>query len=188
MEIIDSLETAYQHSQGVFSGVTPAQLDDPTPCPLWDVRALVGHALDVMDMITAALAGESAEAGAGERTDNPGQAFAEASDRSLTAWRSIESMDAPLKMPWGDSTTGMSANMQLADILAHTWDLATATGQQRSLPTEPAQAALDFTRSMFRPEYRSDGPDATFGPEVKVPDDAPITDRLIGWLGRNPER
>jgi len=186
MNVIDALSSAYDHGQSIMDGITPEQLDAPTPCPNFTVRQLAGHTLDVMDMITTATGGDAAPAQDGDRTDNPGEAFRDAAERSRAAWAGVESLDAPLSMPWGDSTFDNAARMGLADVLAHTWDAAVATGQPRELPEGPAEVAYDFTKGMLKPEYRTEGPDATFGPEVAVGDDAPVTERLVGWLGRNP--
>lgn len=186
MNVIDALDSAYDHGQTIFDGISRDQLDGSTPCPNFTVRQLVGHAVDVIDRITMATGGEPAPATDGDRTDDPGAAFRDATARSKAAWRNVESLDAPVKMPWGDSTFDSTARMGLADVLAHTWDAAVATGQRRELPAEPAEVAYDFAKGMLSPEFRAEGPDARFGPEVTVADDAPITDRLVGWLGRDP--
>lgn len=182
MDTLDALESAYRHAQTIFDSVSDDQRDSSTPCLAWDVQTLIGHTLDVMDMITVGIGG----AGADTRSDRLGEAFGEATARSLAAWRGVDSMDRAVTMPWGESTAATTANMQLADVLAHTWDLAVATNQNRTLPEGPAAAALDFTKGMLQPSYRSDAPDATFGLEVPVAADAPLTDRLVGWLGRDP--
>jgi uncharacterized protein (TIGR03086 family) len=136
-----------------------------------------------MDMVTAAIGGEAAPSAA---DTEPGDRFRDAATRSLAAWRDVEHLEAPVKMPWGDTTFRSAADMSLADVLAHTWDAAVATGQPRELPERPTAIANEFTTGMLKPEYRADGPDATFGPEVPVPDDASLTDRFVAWLGRDP--
>ncbi len=68
------------------------------------------------------------------------------------------------------------------DTLIHTWDLAKATGQNTDM--DPALAEACYTA--FAPQidgYR--GPE-TFGPEVTVPEDASIQDKLLGIMGRKP--
>ena len=44
MELIDALEQTFQHAEGVIGNVRADQYDDPTPCPDWAVRDLLGHA------------------------------------------------------------------------------------------------------------------------------------------------
>jgi uncharacterized protein (TIGR03086 family) len=62
----------------------------------------------------------------------------------------------------------------------HTWDLARATGQSRPLLPEVAERGLAFMTAMLTPERRG----KAFSPEVAVPDDAPVYDRLAGYAGR----
>ena len=187
MDVVDALDAAYEHGQVIFTGVREEQMHDPTPCPLFDVAQLVEHAIGVMDLVTTGIGGEAGDAAGGAPSD-PGAAFTGAARRSLAAWRGVGSMDATVTMPWGESTMRRTAEMALTDVLAHTWDLAAATGQPRQLPAEPAAIALDFARGMLQPHFRAERPDAAFGPEVAVPDDASVSDRLIGWLGRDPAR
>jgi uncharacterized protein (TIGR03083 family) len=42
---IDLLTTTLRRTQEVVDAIAPAQADNPTPCPDWTVRDLVGHLL-----------------------------------------------------------------------------------------------------------------------------------------------
>ncbi|MFC7490842.1 MULTISPECIES: TIGR03086 family metal-binding protein [unclassified Knoellia] len=69
-----------------------------------------------------------------------------------------------------------------ADIFMHTWDLSRASGQ-------PDRLDADFANQLFSgmEQYdemlRSSG---QYGPRVPVPDSADITDKLVGFIGRDP--
>ena len=72
--------------------------------------------------------------------------------------------------------------MVLGEVVVHTWDLARATGQA---PTWPA-GLLEFVRADLvrtAPLGRDMG---LFGPEVPVPADAPLIDRVVALTGRMP--
>jgi hypothetical protein len=81
----------------------------------------------------------------------------------------------------GDEWT--KAFREAADLVVHGWDLAKATGQSTELDPEIGQLALDWGRENLPPELRGD----VFGPEVSVPEDAPLHDRLVGFFGRDPD-
>jgi uncharacterized protein (TIGR03086 family) len=69
------------------------------------------------------------------------------------------------------------------DVLVHTWDLATATGQDPNLDPELVDACV----AMFLPDMPERGRAAGIvGPAVDVPDDASPQDRLLGAMGRRP--
>ena len=69
------------------------------------------------------------------------------------------------------------------DTLIHTWDLAVATGQDRTL--DPA--LVDSCVAMFLPEMPERGRAAGIvGPAVPVPDDASPQERLLAAMGRRP--
>ena len=62
-------------------------------------------------------------------------------------------------------------------------DIAAATGQEPGFDPAAATLALDAAHQFLLPEYR--GPES-FGEIVPVPDDAPVLDRFLGFLGRRP--
>jgi uncharacterized protein (TIGR03086 family) len=77
--------------------------------------------------------------------------------------------------------------MYLAELAAHAWDLARATGQIDELDPSVAVAALEGARVMIKPEYRDAvEPGSPFGEEVPAPPGADDWDRLAAFMGRNP--
>jgi uncharacterized protein (TIGR03086 family) len=69
-----------------------------------------------------------------------------------------------------------------SDVFMHTWDLARATGQDDRLDAGMCAALLEGMEPMEE-ILRSSG---QFGTRVAVPSDADETDRLIGFIGRDP--
>jgi uncharacterized protein (TIGR03086 family) len=76
----------------------------------------------------------------------------------------------------------MIGGMVLAEVVVHGWDLARATGQHPVWPGELLAAVLDEVAKTAA-QGREMG---VYGPEVKVPDDAPVLDRILGLTGRDP--
>ena len=69
-----------------------------------------------------------------------------------------------------------------ADVFMHTWDLARATGQDDTLDPETCAEMLEGMIP-FEEAMRSSG---QYGPAVPVADDAPVQDRMLGFIGRDP--
>jgi len=70
----------------------------------------------------------------------------------------------------------------ISDVFMHSWDLARATGQSPRLDEEFAGqmlAGMQPIEQMLRDSGQ-------YGPAVTVPDDAPVVDRLMGFVGRDP--
>ena len=68
------------------------------------------------------------------------------------------------------------------DVFMHTWDLARATGQDDTLdPTLAGEllAGMQPIDAMLRESGQ-------YGPQVPVAEDAPVQDRLMGFIGRDP--
>lgn len=68
------------------------------------------------------------------------------------------------------------------DVWMHSWDLARALGVAFDLGDERCAAALTGMEPMDE-VLRSSG---QFGPRVPVPDDAPVQDRFVAFIGRDP--
>ena len=103
------------------------------------------------------------------------------------AWEREGALDRTVKSPSGEVPVSWSIGLQIADLVVHAWDLAKATGQSTALDPELGETALEWGRRNLRPEFRGEeGSGKSFGPEVRVPDDAPLYERLAAFFGRTP--
>jgi len=180
VDIIDSLDSTFQHAHGVIAGVRPDQLDDRTPCTEWTVRELLDHMISVVAGMEAVTAGRSSQPFV--LADDPAAQFDAASAGALAAWRSPGVLDEMFEFGPGPMPGRVLAGINLLDTATHTWDLATATGQDTALPDSVAIAALEASRQIVSPEIRA----GRFGPECATPDGAGPTEMLVAFLGRQP--
>ncbi|MEU6684833.1 TIGR03086 family metal-binding protein [Streptomyces sp. NPDC046832] len=173
----------------LVAGVTDEQLADPTPCPAYAVRHLLGHLAGL-----AAAFRDAARKDLGATTDtSPGSALPELAP----GWREdLPDVLAELGDAWRDpaARTGMTraggvdlpgevAGLVATDeLVVHGWDLARATGQ----PYSPDPAALRVCHDFLAASVDDPGRGAVFGPVVTVEADAPLLDRAIGLSGRDP--
>lgn len=178
MELSD-LERSYQCSRAVIAQITDADLERPTPCSEWDVRALLSHYVNAVAMFPAMLAGETPDWGREPEMQDRVAAFDAAVQANLDAWRAPGALDTETPM-----LPGMQlADLNLLDALVHTWDLARAVEASPDIPDDLATLALERWQHAPLDKSREFG---AFGPEVSVPDDAPALHRLLGLVGRDP--
>ena len=177
------LERAVAVAGGLVAGVRADQWEWRTPCPDFDVRALVQHMVGGLRQFTSVARGEPAEA-----TDEPSleigdgaATYDDAARRAVAAWASPGALDREYEMPWGRLPGHVLVGFLLIEALGHGWDLARATGQNPAVDNDLADAVLELARTYDGPGMRAPG---LFGPAVDVPADAPVLDRLAGFLGR----
>lgn len=173
---IDLLESAFVATEATITGVTHDQGHLPTPCPDFDVARLVDHLVGWADSFAARLTSRSVEG-----DPNAYRAGADPATEYQTATRAIigayrDDAEPSRQLPLG---------VILMESLVHGWDLAIATGQPVTFSLAAADAALDAGKQMLKPEYR--GPDKAFGNEVDAPEGAGPVERLVAFLGRDPQ-
>ncbi|HEY7625678.1 MAG TPA: TIGR03086 family metal-binding protein [Ilumatobacteraceae bacterium] len=188
----------------VISGVRADQLDLPSPCVELDVKGLLDHLVFVQRRVARLCRGEEAFA-PGSLGDGP----AERSDWA-TAWSAgmgdvalsmadDSVLDKTIVLPWATLTGAEMLATYTAEITAHTWDLAQATGQcaewcdevcrlalaamHRDLPMEDRTPMWEAFRATMPADMRFDPP---FANATAVAADAPLIDQLVAWLGRKP--
>jgi uncharacterized protein (TIGR03086 family) len=181
------LERALDQTAAIIAAIPAGQAGLPTPCPGWDVRALVRHLVgqDMRNFLVSAR-GETADwqAPADELGDDWAAEFRDRAGPLRAVWRAAD-LGQPIAMPGGgEAPLRGRADQQIAELATHGWDLVKATGQRADLDPALAEHALDWSHRVLKPEYR--GPDRAFGPEVPVSPDAPAYQRLAGWFGRDP--
>ncbi|MFB2598226.1 TIGR03086 family metal-binding protein [Herbiconiux sp. P17] len=182
-------EPAERHREiaGIFSArvaaVEPGGWDAPSPVAEWTARDVVGHLVEWFPAFLENGSGVVLPRGAS------------VADDPVDAWRTqADAIQALLDDP---ATSGrMMQNRHVgdiplpqaidqfytADVFMHTWDLATATGQN-------AQLDLDFCAQLLsgmepiEEVMRSSG---QYGTRVAVPAGSDAQTRLLGFIGRDP--
>jgi uncharacterized protein (TIGR03086 family) len=185
-----TMQKVVAEANRVVGGITPDQLDQPTPCADWDVRALLNHVTGGSDMFAEGVSqGAISDERVGELlgTDRIGDdyqgAFAAATKRALDAFETPGAAEKMVTLPFGTMPAGVALNIAIFDVAVHAWDLAKATGQSTALDPEVLEPALAVGTAMISDDMRQGG---MFGASVPVADDAPTQDRLAAFAGRQP--
>lgn len=159
----------------------------PTPCPAWDVRALVNHVVGE-DLWTVPLMDGATMEEVGDRFEgdvlgadpvatarSAAEAATGAAARAVAAGRAVH-------LSFGDTPAQEYAYQLAADHLVHGWDLAAATGGDRVFDPELV-AALAAWFAEREDLYRAGGVIA------ERPTGAPVSspqDGLLVAFGRDP--
>jgi uncharacterized protein (TIGR03086 family) len=159
----------------------------PTPCTEWDVRALVNHVVyeerwtkPLVDRKTIAEVGDSLE---GDLLgDDPLGAARAAADEALASVADQLPRGGQVNLSYGDEDIAEYIRQLTADHLIHGWDLAAATGQDRSLDHEVVAEVAAWFRDKEE-SFRSSGSVAARPQSAKGGD--PQSELLIAY-GRDP--
>ncbi|MFI6444504.1 TIGR03086 family metal-binding protein [Kitasatospora sp. NPDC050543] len=189
---VDLLARSLAQTGALIAGVRGDQGALPTPCPSWSVSELLGHLVHDLRQFTIRAGGGQPEwSDPVERIEGSArQAFEHGAAALLTAWRRAGDLTGVLEVPgMGELPARFPVDQQVAEFAVHAWDLARATGQSTELDEEVGRSSLEWARRALRPEHRgTEAEGHVFGPEVPVPSDAPLYDRLAAWFGRDPGR
>ena len=173
----------------LLAGVRDEHLDAPTPCPHVTVGELVSHVQSLSQAFVAAAAKDlgpltagGPEVGGGTlpadwRTTAPGHLSALAE-----AWHDPSAWTGMTQAGGVDMPGDVAALVAADEIVVHGWDIARSTGQQ----FDPGAPALQAAHAFLRESRQGPVPPGLFGPEVPVPADAPLFDRVVGLAGRDP--
>jgi uncharacterized protein (TIGR03086 family) len=170
--------------------VAADQWTAPTPCPDWDVRALVNHVVGEQRWMPPLFHGATI-AEVGDRFDgdllgdDPVAAAVEAADEARAAVDQPGALERVVNLSFGETPAEEYVLQLLADHLVHAWDLSVAIGVDALLDPGAVHAAAEWFADR-EDMYRAGG---AIGPRL-VPDDpaASEQDRLIAAFGRDPGR
>ena len=173
MDPVAMFEVAASRAVAVAEAVTGDQLSGPTPCSEWDVQSLLEHLRGGAAYLLAATGHPDSSAG-----------YRQAVEECVAALRAPGTLErrcaSPLGFEWSVAEAAAGTAM---DQLVHTWDLAVATGQDRTLDPQVVDACV----ALFLPDMPQHGRAAGLGgPAVPVAADAPAQDRLLAAMGRTP--
>lgn len=185
MDDIDLLQRVLDKTAAIIEAVTPDEYDRPTPCPDYDVGALLNHMTGWVRSFAAGAAGSHFEGDPAAHVagDDPAGEFRAAAAQIVAGWRA-NGLDRDVGMMGRDVPGRMVLDMTVMEYMTHGWDLATATRQPVPYSEEEATQALERAQGTLPEQYRGEG--RPFGLVVEVPDTAPAIDRFVGFLGRDP--
>jgi uncharacterized protein (TIGR03086 family) len=190
MDVTD-LDKALRSTLAILVEVEPGQLDAPTPCASWDVRALINHFIGTAHWWAGVIEGEdsaSEEGGDGTAVDYAAgdyvAAYTEAVKVAVAAFGADDVPGRTIRLPFGEFPGAVVLTMAALDQFTHGWDLARAIGYPAELDPGIAADLLSHARVAITDGLR--GPDgaAPFGPAAEAPAGAGTADRLAAFLGR----
>ncbi|WP_331766319.1 TIGR03086 family metal-binding protein [Embleya sp. NBC_00896] len=118
-------------------------------------------------------------------TAEPGwaQAYAARSAATAAVWSDPRAWTGETSMTGGGPMpAGLVGGIVLGEWLLHGWDLAVATGQTLTVDDELAGVLYEDVAGKAETARKYH----VFGPEVGVPETAPLFDRVLGLAGRDP--
>jgi uncharacterized protein (TIGR03086 family) len=179
------LAPATRRMADLVNAVPEDALGHPTPCADYTVGDLLDHIGGAALAFTAAAAKKQLEAGPSGDASRLGSDWRARISRDVLAladaWRDPETWTGTTAAGGVDLPGEIAGRVALDEMVIHGWDLARATGQ-RSAYDGPELASVYETVANFR----ASGVEGLFGPEVRVADDAPLLDRIVGLAGRDP--
>jgi uncharacterized protein (TIGR03086 family) len=181
-EISDRYRRNAEAFAATVAGVPADGWGAPSPCEGWDAREVVRHVVGAHGIFEGLVGRELGPAPSVD--DDPAGALAAA-----VAQVGAELDDPALAGVEFDGFAGRASfaaavdRFLSTDLVVHRWDLARATGQDETIPTDEV-ARLWATIDGFD-EASMRGPQA-FGPAVEPPEGADDQTRILCFLGRRP--
>jgi uncharacterized protein (TIGR03086 family) len=162
--------------EALIAGTPGERWASPSPCERWAARDIVTHIVWFF--------GQVLRDKAGIETAPPRSV----SDDPAAAFLGIrEAVQRVLDDPTTPDDVAKYLDLALSfDLPQHWWDLAKATGQDATM--DPEEVDLLWTAlSPMSPEWwKWQVDNGHYAPAVSVPEDAPLQDRVLGLIGRNP--
>lgn len=191
INLLEADAVATRLSVEVVARLAPADLDRPTPCAGWDLRALLAHMTGQHLGFAAAAAGRGADLSVWRpiTAPDPVAAYSAAAAEVVTAFSAPGVLDRDFalpEIPRAPSFPGrVAVGFHLVDYVVHGWDVARTLGVPYPANQEVLAATLPIARAV------PDGPNrltpgAAFAPGLARPSDAAPLDEILLLLGRTP--
>jgi uncharacterized protein (TIGR03086 family) len=202
------LERAIRYALSAAGHTTPQLLTEPTPCTGWDLGTLLLHLGESFDTLAGSLRARTLDPGHGcSGAAGPARAPAApqggelvddepASDGELAAglagraaallWACAEVQGGEEPVAAGDRrlTTGVVAITGAIEVAVHGWDISVTCGTGCPVPSGLATELLPYA-ALLVPRHTRPG---LFADPVPVPRRSCSGDRLVAFLGRQPQR
>ncbi|WP_426502498.1 TIGR03086 family metal-binding protein [Dactylosporangium sp. McL0621] len=181
---IDHLTRAFASTRAVLATVRPEDLDRPTPCASWDVRALINHFIGSARWAGATIGGEAAPEDEDHAAGDLLAAYDHSSKLTLAAFGADGALERTVHLPFGELTGAALMALAANDQFTHGWDLARAVGHHTDLDPGLAEDLLAQARVTVPDAYRGPEGVGLFAPAAEPAPGASPADRLAAFLGR----
>lgn len=161
----------------LVAATPPDRWGAPSPCDGWTASDVVAHVVDFSAQVMRERVGVE---------DAPRFADAGAPLEAFRATRAAVErvLDDPATPPEMAEYLRWSLSF---DLPQHGWDLAMATGQDPTIAPEEVELIWGpGDAGEFEKAFAWQRANGWYGPPVEVPADAPLQDRVLGLLGRDP--
>jgi uncharacterized protein (TIGR03086 family) len=190
------LERAIRYALSAAGHTTPQLLTEPTPCPGWDLGTLLLHLGESFDTLAGSLrartldpgperSGAEGPAGAPSAPDGGELVAGLAGRAAALLWACAEVPGGQEPVAAGDLrlTTGVVAITGAIEVAVHGWDISMACGAGGPVPSRLATELLPYA-ALLVPRHTRPG---LFADPVPVPRRSCSGDRLVAFLGRQPQ-
>jgi uncharacterized protein (TIGR03086 family) len=190
MEAMDALCAVGKRNVELVAQVKPEQWDDPTPCLEWNVRTLVGHLIagryvyrGLLEGVPVAELRPMLQRQSEAVGDDPVTACEQAARSIREAFAEPGALERTVHHTRGDMPGSELLVQGVADLVVHTWDLATAIGVDPELDDQLVELAYQFYAPIMQ-----QGAIYAYGwfkpPAKPLPEGATPMERLIHLVGR----
>jgi uncharacterized protein (TIGR03086 family) len=175
-EIGDRYRRRADAFEALIDGTPPERWASPSPCEEWLARDVVAHVVRHSAETLHARA-DVQMAPVRRELDDPAAGF-----RAVRG-----AVEEVLYAP--ETRTDVAVHLDAAlsfDLPQHWWDLAKATRQLATMPPEEVEVLWETLSRMSSEWWKWQVDNGHYAPAVRVPDDAPLQDRLVALIGRDP--
>ena len=174
--VLARLDAAWAYAAPCVAGVRQADLARPTPCDAYDVGSLLDHLAGSVERFVAALGGEPPQMADGPPTER----FDALRDANLAAWAAAD-LDGVYELPLGHVPGSLVADLNVAEVVLHGWDVGRATGGRAAVPDALAGEVLAIGRMLLTDDLRGTALPRPSRSTTRRP-----VDRMVAFYGRHP--
>jgi uncharacterized protein (TIGR03086 family) len=190
------LERAIRYALSAAGHATPQLLTEPTPCTGWDLGTLLLHLGESFDTLAGSLRARTLDPGPGRSgAEGPARAPSAPDGGALVAGlagRAAALLGACTEVRGGQEpvaagdlrlTTSVVAITGAIEVAVHGWDISVTCGTGGPVPSRLATELLPYA-ALLVPRHTRPG---LFADPVPVPRRSCSGDRLVAFLGRQPQ-
>lgn len=185
--MLEAYKAGLEHTEKIVAGVSKEQYAQPTSCSEFDVKSLVNHVIGGNYWMATCVKGETP---GGDVTDFTGgdivAEFQKSKEAVVEAFSAPGVLEGTIKFPFAEMPGVQGLGVAMTETYVHGWDLARSTGQDGEIPQPVAEMLLMGVKSAPIPDQFRAPEAKVYGPEVTIAEDAPASDRVVAYFGRNP--